>query len=380
MERRQDSRIGALVLAAGKSTRMGEPKQLLQLDGKAMLEHTLGNVRAAKVSDIVLVLGFAAEAIVRQVNVEGVRVVVNEAYQQGMGSSLRVGLSTLDPLTKAALIILADQPFVLTKTLDRIIDRYQQSGAQIVIPMYQGFRGNPVLLDRSVFPEIMALSGDGGCRSIFGDHLDGIVKVPVDDIGVLLDVDTKADFARLQNFGQGAQDPGALIEAADLRGREIAAAEDLSVDKPELIVVGAGRVALALAKIGKLMDFTVTVVGPLLKASDLPDIDAVLNTLNFSHLQAASGRYVVVASGGRFDEEAIEQAFDANSDYVALVANRRRGQEMRHRLEAKGHAPDKLATLRAPAGLDIGAKTSEEIALSILAEIVSVRRRIDGNK
>jgi CTP:molybdopterin cytidylyltransferase MocA len=340
----------------------------------------LGNVRAASVNDIVLVLGFAAEAIVRKVATEGLKVVINESYQQGMGSSLRVGLSALDTLIDASLIVLADQPFVRSQTLDQIIEVHRQSNAQIVIPMYQGFRGNPVLLDRSVFPEVMALSGDVGCRAIFGDHLEGIVKVPVDDIGVLLDIDNQAEFARLRNFGQGAQDPGALIDAADLRGREIPAAGGLSVDKPQLIVVGTERVALALAKLGKLMGFMVAAVDPLLKASDLPEVDVVLNTLDFSHLEAASGRYVVVASGGKFDEEAVEQAFDANSDYVALVANRRRGQEMRHRLEAKGHATDKLATLHVPAGLDIGAKTPEEIALSIMAEIVSVRRRIGGNK
>jgi molybdenum cofactor cytidylyltransferase len=380
MQARQNSRIGAVILAAGESSRMGEPKQLLQLGGKTLLEQVLGNVRTAKVNDIVLVLGFAAEAIAQQVAIEGVKVVINESYEQGMGSSLRVGLSALDPLTEATLIVLADQPFVRSQTLDQIIDRYRQSNAQIVIPMYQGFRGNPVLLDRSVFPEVMALSGDIGCRAIFGDHLEGIVKVPVDDIGILLDIDSKDDFEKLQRFGQGEEDPGALIEAADLHGREIPVAEDLSVDKPHLIVVGTERVALALAKLGRVTNFRVTLVDPLLKASDLPDAEVVLNALDFNHLPAASRRYVVVASGGKFDEEAIEQAFDAKCEYVAVVANRKRGQEMRHRLEAKGQAADRLATLRVPAGLDIGAKTPDEIALSILAEIVSVRRKSDGNQ
>jgi 2-phospho-L-lactate guanylyltransferase (CobY/MobA/RfbA family) len=296
-----------------------------------------------------------------------------------MGSSLRAGLGALDPLIDASFIVLADQPFVRSTTLDQMINAYRQSSAQIVLPMYQGFRGNPVLLDRSVFPEVMALSGDIGCRAIFGDHLQGIVKVPVEDIGVLLDIDSQTDFARLRNFGQGTQEADALLGAADLRGRTIPVPNESSPNKPQLVVVGTEPVALALAKLGKLMDFLVTVVDPLLQASDLPNIDMVLNTLDFSQLPAATGRYVVVASGGKFDEEAIEQAFDAKSDYVALVANRRRGQEMRHRLEAKGHVQDNLATLRAPAGLDIGAKTSEEIALSILAEIVSVRRRSDGN-
>jgi molybdenum cofactor cytidylyltransferase len=384
MEGRRHSRIGAVILAAGKSTRMGEPKQLLKLGGKSLLEHTLSSVRAARISDVILVLGFAAQTISHQVTAEGIKVIVNDAYRQGMGSSLRVGLSALDPLMDAALMVLADQPFVRPETLDQIIDQYQQCSAQIVIPMYRGFRGNPVLLDRSVFPEVMALSGDIGCRAIFGDHLEGIVKAPVDDIGVLLDIDSKDDFAKLQGFVQDKEDRGAFIEVADLRGREVPGTGDLSRDQDQLIVVGTEPVALAIARLGKLMHFRVTIADPLLKASDVSDADEVLNTLDFSQLQAASGRYVVAASRGKFDEEAIEQAFAVEANYVALVANRRRAQEVRRGLEARGHPANKLATLRAPAGLDINAKTPEEIALSIVAEIVSVRRktseyRLDAN-
>jgi molybdenum cofactor cytidylyltransferase len=371
----RDSRIGAIVLAAGKSTRMGEPKQLLRLEGKALLEHTLGNVRAARIDDVVLVLGFGAEAIRQQPAVEGVKIVVNEAYQRGMASSLSAGLAALEPHTNAAFIVLADQPFVRPATLDQLIEQYQRSGAQIVIPIYHGFRGNPVLLDRSVFPEVMALSGDIGCRAIFGDHLGGIVKVAVDDIGILLDIDSKEDLAKLQRFGHGEADREALLASADLDGRTMPGANDQSREEGELIIVGTEPVALAIARLGKLMHFRVTVADPLLASSDLPDVDAVLNTLDFSQLPAATGRYVVIASRGRFDEEAIEQALAANCDYVALVANRKRAQEVRHALESRGQTAEKLALLCAPAGVDIGARTPEEIALSIMAEIVSVKRK-----
>lgn len=135
----KNSPVGAVVLAAGKSTRMGEPKQLLPLDGKPLLEHTLQNLRASRVSEIVLVLGFAADAIRRQIALPEVKVVENKDYEQGMGSSLRVGLSALDEQTGAALIVLADQPFVRPETFDQVIGRYQESGAQIVVPMYGDF-------------------------------------------------------------------------------------------------------------------------------------------------------------------------------------------------------------------------------------------------
>jgi molybdenum cofactor cytidylyltransferase len=205
MTGRDNSRVGAVVLAAGRSTRMGEPKQLLRLGKSTVLEQTLDNILGARVDDVVLVLGSSAEIIRRQVpasTFEGLKVVVNEAYGQGMASSLREGLSALDPQIDAALIVLADQPFVRPETFGRIVDRYRRSEAEIVIPTHKGSRGNPVLLGRAVFPEILALDGDIGCRAIFGGHLEGIVMVEVDDAGILIDIDNKADYERLQRFDQ----------------------------------------------------------------------------------------------------------------------------------------------------------------------------------
>ena len=372
-----NSRIGAVILAAGMSSRMGEAKQLLRFGENTLLERVIENVRASRVDEIVLVLGHEAKTIQERVGVKNLKVALNEAYQQGMGTSLRTGLSKLDPAIDAALIVLADQPFVRPATLDLLIDQYQRSKAQIMIPVYKGFRGNPVLLDRSVFPEVMALSGDIGCRAIFGDHLDGIVKVPVEDIGILLDLDSKADFERLLNFQPGIGDEKALIETADLEGREISGDAQIP-QRRELIIVGTEPVAIALLRLGKLLHFTVTVVDPLLKLSDLPDADRLLNSLDFSHLPPASARYVVIASRGRFDEEAAEQALRAEIAYVALVANKKRWREIQRSLELKGQPPEKLAKVRAPAGLDIGAESPEEIALSIMAEIVSEgRNRVD---
>jgi xanthine dehydrogenase accessory factor len=118
----------------------------------------------------------------------------------------------------------------------------------------------------------------------------------------------------------------------------------------------------------------------LLKISDVPEADRLLNSLDFSHLPPAFARYVVVASRGKFDEEAVEQALHANSAYVALVANKKRAQEIHRSLELRGESPAKLARVRAPAGIDIGAETPEEIALSIMAEIVSESRNRGGDR
>jgi molybdenum cofactor cytidylyltransferase len=376
MEQRLQESIGAVILAAGTSSRMGEPKQLLRLGGKPLLEQVLDNVRSAAVDEIVVVLGAAAENIRQQVDLSQIKVVINSSYEQGMGTSLGAGLAALDPAISAALILLADQPFVRPATLDRICAEYRRSHAQIVIPLYKGFRGNPVLLDQSVFPEVMALSGDVGCRAIFGNHLEGIVKLPVDDVGILLDIDSKADFEKMQSVDGSAPDKS-LLELADLEGREVVGDAPA---RPELVIVGQEPVALALARLGALLNFMVTAVDPLLGVRDIPGADRVLRRLDFSRLPESAERYVVVASKGRFDEEAVEQALHSGSAYVALVANRKRGQEVLRSLEMKRCTPEMLSRVEVPAGIDIGAETPQEIALSIMAAIVQERRRAIRNR
>lgn len=197
--------VSAVVLAAGRSTRMGEAKQLLRLGGRSMLEKTLENVRASGFNEVVLVLGFGAEAIRREVRnslLDGVRVVVNEHYVSGMAGSLRVGLAAVSSAMDAALIVLADQPFVRAETMARIIEAYRESGSKVVVPRYRGQRGNPVLLDRSLFPEAMSLEGDVGCRAIFAKHSDEMAYVEVDDPAILMDIDTREDYERLRGGGE----------------------------------------------------------------------------------------------------------------------------------------------------------------------------------
>jgi len=364
----KQSGISAIVLAAGMSKRMGTPKQLLRLDGKTLLEHTLANVRASGVSEIVLVLGFAAESIEKELSTEDVRIVRNQDYQQGMGTSLRIGLAALDPQATAALIVLADQPFVQPGTFNQLIACHEESKPQIVIPMFNGFRGNPVLLDRSVFAELQNLTGDIGCRAIFGNHTENIRKLEVNDIGILLDIDSQEEYKKFAK-----KEPTAALRAnrTPMEGRA-----DLPADRPELIIVGHDAMARALAKFSKMLDFTVTVVDPLMALAEWAETNRILRVLDFSLLPAAQERYVVVASRGSFDEEAVEQALCVDANYVALLANKKRSDEVTRGLLAKSVSAEKLASVRSPAGLNIGAESPEEIALSIMAEIVAVRRKV----
>jgi molybdenum cofactor cytidylyltransferase len=200
-------RVSAVVLAAGASLRMGEPKQLLPLGGRTLLERALENLRGAELAQVVLVLGASADLILEALPaslLERLVVVRNPDYEQGIASSLRVGLAAVLPDSDAALVVLADQPFVRPATIARILERSRKSDsgseAEIVIPFFQAKRGNPVLLARSLFAEAMALEGDSGFRVLFGNHADGIADVEVNDPGIVFDVDSREVYERLRRY------------------------------------------------------------------------------------------------------------------------------------------------------------------------------------
>ncbi len=188
--------ISAIVLAAGQAKRFGRCKQVLRLGDRTVLDHVLDHVRASKIEDVVVVLGAHADEIREKVRIDE-RIVTNDDFADGMSTSIQAGLRALPPESEAALIVLGDQPFVAPQTIDLLIEEYRRGRTGVVIPTYRGFRGNPVLVDRSLFAEILGIRGDIGCRAIFGEHPQSVVKVPVDDRGVLADIDTKEDFDTL---------------------------------------------------------------------------------------------------------------------------------------------------------------------------------------
>jgi len=360
----QKAPVSAIVLAAGMSSRMGTAKQLLPIGQHTLLGQTLQNLRESSVGEIILVLGFRAEEIQAQIVIDGLRIVTNEAYREGMASSLRLGISMVDSAAEAALIVLADQPLVRPGTLNQLIVEYQTHRPEILIPLYRGFRGNPVLLDRAVFPEVSALSGDIGFRAIFGNHVKTTRRIAVADPGILLDADSLEDMETLRQAYANADGLVALPEFEERTAAPV-------VSQPQLILVGHDAMTQTLATLGRLLNFTVTVADPFLTLQEAPEADAVLRVLDFTRLTAASARYVVVATQGRFDEEAVEHALLAECAYVALVASKRRAQQLTRSLQERGVAPEKIAALRAPGGFEIGAETPAEIALSIMAQIVS---------
>lgn len=186
--------ISVVVLAAGLSTRMGSQKLLRPVRGRPMLEKVLGVFRRAKVDEIVVVLGRDAERLRSEVRFHNERVVVNHEATRGMSSSLKLGLRSVSPRAEAAIVALGDQPFLSPSTVDLIVEGYRAENSPIVVPVYGGKRGNPVLFAKSLFPEVMKVRRDVGAKSVVKKHGRKVLEIRVRDAGVLLDVDTQADY------------------------------------------------------------------------------------------------------------------------------------------------------------------------------------------
>ncbi len=189
-----EAEIGAIVLAAGSSSRMGRPKQLLPIGGQPMVRRVTESMCETSLAQVVVVVGAHAEAVTAALAGLSVDIVANEDWAAGMSTSVRAGLGALRPEIQAALIALADQPALTPDLLRTLVARHQSSGAPITAPFYQGQRGNPVLFDRQLFPELLAVEGDRGGRALFARYQGQIERVEVDDPAVIQDIDTIEDY------------------------------------------------------------------------------------------------------------------------------------------------------------------------------------------
>ena len=193
--------IPAIILAAGKSTRMGRPKALLPLGATdTFLTHLVATFRAAGVDDVVVVLGYAAPAIVEALERRDAlaRVVVNKDYESGQLSSLVAGLQLVDrPGVVAAMMALVDVPLVSASTIAAVIERYRATRAPIVRPVHGGRHGHPVLIDRALFDQLRRSDPSQGAKAVVRAHASAAGEVEVDDEGAFVDVDTPAEYDAL---------------------------------------------------------------------------------------------------------------------------------------------------------------------------------------
>jgi len=188
--------IAAVVLAAGTSSRLGSPKQLLSFRGRPVLVAVVENLLTSRLDRVVVVLGHQSGEVARVLEGLPVEVVVNQRYIEGQASSLKCGLAALDPEVRAALFALGDQPLVRPSTVRLLVDGYRSAGG-IAAPFYQGQRGNPVIFDRRFFPDLELLKGDAGAREIIRSNPESLLRVDVDDPGVVLDIDTWEDYQNI---------------------------------------------------------------------------------------------------------------------------------------------------------------------------------------
>jgi molybdenum cofactor cytidylyltransferase len=190
--------IAAIILAAGRSSRMGRNKLLLALDGKPILDHVVDQALKAGFSEVIVVCGHQASKVREALGARAVKVVEAREHRLGMSASLKTGIRALSPKTDAALVMLGDMPRVPAALLRRLVGAYNPlEGRSIVIPTLEGKRGNPVLFDRRYFTEMLELEGDVGARHLIGAHDDQVAEMPVDDDGIFADIDTPEAYDRL---------------------------------------------------------------------------------------------------------------------------------------------------------------------------------------
>jgi molybdenum cofactor cytidylyltransferase len=185
-------RIGALLLAAGQSRRMGGPNKLLaEVDGTPMVAHVAGRLLASRARPIIAVLGNQAEAVDAALGKLPVERVRNSEFAGGLSTSLKRGIAALPPDLDGALVCLGDMPLISGRHLDRLIAAFNPlEGRAIIVPTRRGTRGNPVLWSSRFFPDMAELAGDVGAKHLIGEHAELVAEVEMDDNAVLVDIDT----------------------------------------------------------------------------------------------------------------------------------------------------------------------------------------------
>lgn len=193
--------IGAVVLAAGASSRMGRPKALLPYGGATFLECVLGVLDANGVDAVRVVTAPGAEEIRGSVALPAESWVENPSPESGMLSSVRSGVCALPAGTEAFLLWPVDHPLVRSATVASLVHLWRTRRVPVVVPRHGGRRGHPVLFDASTIPEILSAPDDGGARHVVAAHERDRVELDVGDAGVLADIDTPEAYEAA--FGRG---------------------------------------------------------------------------------------------------------------------------------------------------------------------------------
>ena len=188
--------VSGILLAAGLSTRMGAPKQLLPFGESTIIETVVDNMLGAKFDEVIVVVGHRAAEIQKQLGTRLIKTVFNPDYRDGMLTSAQTGIRALET-SDAFALMLVDQPFITSALIDQVVDAYQRTEEGIVLPSYNYKRGHPVIFDQRYAREILNLGMEsGGVRTLLKKYDDDIHYVTVDTDCVLRDIDYREDYER----------------------------------------------------------------------------------------------------------------------------------------------------------------------------------------
>lgn len=191
MDTTAQSSLHVLVLAAGASTRLGEPKQLVRLNGRPLLHTMVSRAVAVAGHAVTVVLGAHAERLTTLLRHSPASVIVNRQWEEGVGASIRAGIAGLPPACDAVLLMLADQVAVTVDDLKRLTSAWKGQDTVIAASAYAGIVGVPAIFPRWCFSELMALRGDHGARSVLHRHTDRLARVQMPNAAIDLDTPTQ---------------------------------------------------------------------------------------------------------------------------------------------------------------------------------------------
>lgn len=186
--------IIGILLAAGRSTRMGTPKQLLPFGDKTVIETVVDALLNSRIDDLIVVLGHERKLIAQQIKEKPLSIVVNSDSNSEMLDSLKCGIRELPKTAHAFILALVDQPRLETVTINTLIDSYHESGKKIIIPTHDGHRGHPSLIDSTYSDEILNLGGVDGLKPIVRGHINDTLELEVTQDFIINDMDTQEDY------------------------------------------------------------------------------------------------------------------------------------------------------------------------------------------
>jgi molybdenum cofactor cytidylyltransferase len=189
--------LAAVILSGGASRRMGSPKALLPYQGRPFLEHLLEVTHHPKIGVRRVVLGAHAEPIAKAIHLHADEIVINEDWEAGQLSSIRMALHSLPENTEGMLLCLIDHPLVSAALVNDLIERFSATGKPIVLPVYEGRRGHPVIFSSAVYGELLTAPMETGARAVVWAHTADVEEVPTNEEGCVLNLNDPDAFERL---------------------------------------------------------------------------------------------------------------------------------------------------------------------------------------